>query len=247
MTPRRMHWLGPPGSDTEFPPIETALDWPNGLLAAGGDLSPQRLLAAYRRGIFPWYETGQPILWWCPDPRTVIFPGALHVARRLRRHLAQQPFEGSFDRAFQSVVRGCARAHEPGAGTWITPAMMTAYDRLHALGYAHSVEIWQGDTLAGGLYGVAVGRIFFAESMFSRVSNASRAAMVLLDQALREGGFRLIDCQLPSPHLFRMGAVEIPREAFLALLAEHADRAPAPGFRWSPEKRPVTAPLARGH
>lgn len=237
-----MRWLGPPGSDTEFPPIETALDWPNGLLAAGGDLSPERLLMAYRRGIFPWYETGQPILWWCPDPRTVIFPGALHVARRLRRYLAQGAFEGSFDRAFSRVVRGCARAHEPGAGTWITPAMMTAYDRLHALGHAHSVEIWQGETLAGGLYGVAVGRVFFAESMFSRAPNASRAAMVLLDQALQAGGFRLMDCQLPSPHLFRMGAVEISRAAFLELLAAHTGQVPAEGFGWCPDKRPVSAP-----
>lgn len=234
-----MRWLGPPGSPVQFPDPATALAWPNGLLATGGDLSPERLLAAYRRGIFPWYETGQPILWWSPDPRTVIFPGELHVSRRLRRFLARQPFEASFDRAFAQVVLGCARRDTPGTGSWITAQMMSAYQRLHELGHAHSVEIWAGEDLLGGLYGVAIGRAFFAESMFSRSSNASKAAMVFLDRELRAGGFSIMDCQLPSPHLSTMGAREIPRQEFIEHLARRIDEAPSGEDRWSRSRRPV--------
>jgi leucyl/phenylalanyl-tRNA---protein transferase len=241
---QEMRWLGPPGSAVRFPDPRSALSWPNGLLAAGGDLSPERLLAAYRLGIFPWYEAGQPILWWCPDPRAVIFPRELHVARRLRRFLAQQPFEASFDREFAAVVRGCARAEHPGTGTWITPEMVSAYARLHALGHAHSVEVWAGDALVGGLYGVALGRTFFAESMFSRRPNASKAAMIFLAEALRARDFLVMDCQLPSPHLATMGAREIPRQEFLALLSRSIGEQAPGGSSWSGERQPVRVPAS---
>ena len=241
--PQGMRWLGPPGSAIRFPDPSSALSWPNGLLAAGGDLSPERLLAAYRLGIFPWYETGQPILWWCPDPRAVIFPSELHISRRLRRFLASGPFEASFDREFTAVIEGCARTDAPGVGTWITPAMKRAYQALSALGHAHSVEVWSDDELAGGLYGVAVGRVFFAESMFSRASNASKAAMIHLVHKLRADGYRLMDCQLPSRHLETMGARTIPREEFLALLKLSVN-APLPDRRpWPAERQRVAAQL----
>jgi leucyl/phenylalanyl-tRNA---protein transferase len=226
MMPQEMRWLGPPGSEVRFPDPASALSWPNGLLAAGGDLSPERLLAAYRLGIFPWYEAGQPILWWCPDPRAILFPGELHVARRLRRFLASTPFEASFDRDFAAVLRGCARSEDPGAGTWITPEMSAAYARLHALRHAHSVEVWAHEELVGGLYGVAIGKAFFAESMFSRRPNASKAAMVFLMRELCARDFLMVDCQLPSRHLATMGAREIPRREFLALLARSIEAGP---------------------
>lgn len=238
---REMRWLGPPGSEVRFPDPATALTWPNGLLAAGGDLSPERLLAAYRLGIFPWYETGQPILWWCPDPRAVIFPRELHIARRLRRFLSGRQFEASFDREFGAVVYGCTRSELPGAGTWITREMISAYTQLHELGHAHSVEVWAGEELAGGLYGVAVGGVFFAESMFSRQPNASKAAMLFLAQELRAREFLLMDCQLPSRHLATMGAREIPRREFLALVAQSASGTRPIGSDWSRARRPVRA------
>lgn len=238
---QEMRWLGPPGSEIRFPDPAAALSWPNGLLAAGGDLSPERLLAAYRRGIFPWYEAGQPILWWCPDPRAIIFPGQLHVARRLRRFLAQRPFEASFDREFAAVMQGCTRAEVRGTGTWITPEMISAYQRLHELGHAHSVEVWAGAELVGGLYGVAVGRAFFAESMFSRRANASKAAMVFLAGELRARDFLLMDCQLPSRHLASMGALEIPRQEFLALVSRSLDGTLPEGSRWSGARRTIQA------
>lgn len=236
-----MRWLGPPGSEIRFPDPDSALPWPNGLLAAGGDLSAERLLAAYRLGIFPWYEQGQPILWWCPDPRAVIFPGELHVGRRLRRYLLASALEASFDLAFEEVLRGCARSDAPATGTWLTPEMMAAYSGLHAHGHAHSVEIWSGETLVGGLYGVALGRVFFAESMFSRQSNASKAALVFLHSKLLAEGFEIIDCQLPSPHLARLGAREIPRRTFLELLARSRPEAVGTPVQWPRERRPVSA------
>jgi leucyl/phenylalanyl-tRNA--protein transferase len=241
---RALHWLGAAGSPVSFPPPEAALREPDGLLAAGGDLSPERLLAAYRRGIFPWYEAGQPILWWSPDPRTVIVPHELHVPRRFRRELARGAFAASFDNDFGAVIRGCARLDEAAAGTWITAEMIAAYERLHTLGHAHSVETWRDGVLVGGLYGVTLGRAFFAESMFSRVSNASRAALTHLAATLQAHGFRLIDCQLPSPHLARLGARNLPRRAFLALLAECVS-APPPGAEcWLRERVPVRPPHA---
>lgn len=236
-----LRWLGPPGCEIRFPDPESALGWPNGLLAAGGDLSPERLVAAYRRGIFPWYEAGQPILWWSPNPRAVLFPGELHVSRRLLRKLRARPFDASIDTSFGAVVAGCARHDHPATGTWITAEMARAYARLHQLGHAHSVEIWRDACLAGGLYGVALGQVFFAESMFSRETDASKVAMLVLVRELSARGYRLVDCQLPSPHLARMGSRNIPRREYLALLAELC--APAlPAGSWERPARAVAPP-----
>jgi leucyl/phenylalanyl-tRNA--protein transferase len=236
-----LRWLGPPGCEIRFPPPDTALSWPNGLLAAGGDLSPERLLAAYRQGIFPWYEAGQPILWWSPDPRAVLMPGELHVSRRLRRRLRRDPFEVSLDRNFAAIVKGCARRDRPTVGTWITAEMAAAYTALHRLGHAHSVEVWRAGRLAGGLYGVAQGRVFFAESMFSNEADASKAALVALMAELERRDFRLVDCQLPSPHLARLGSRTIPRREFLALLAAFGASGQGSG-PWTAGPAPLRAP-----
>ena len=201
----------PPGA---FPDIESALIEPNGLLAIGGDLRPERLLCAYRRGIFPWYSDGQPILWWSPDPRAVLFPGRFHASRSLRRFMRGNPFVTTVDKDFSGVLRGCAAPRRDQNGTWITSAMISAFEQLHALGHAHSVECWQGGNLVGGLYGVAMGRVFFGESMFSALSNASKVALRHLC-GLR---FELIDCQIPNTHLSRLGAEMIDRRDFAALL-----------------------------
>jgi leucyl/phenylalanyl-tRNA---protein transferase len=203
-----------------FPPAERALKEPNGLLAAGGDLTPRRLLDAYRRGIFPWYAEGEPILWWSPDPRMVLFPDELKVSRSLSKTLRNAAYDIRFDHAFDQVVSACAAPREGQPGTWITGAMRAAYNRLHELGYAHCVETWMDGCLAGGLYGVAVGGIFFGESMFSRRRDASKLALVGLAGKLRAEGFGLIDCQLPTPHLASMGARTIPRSDFLRRLRE---------------------------
>jgi len=205
-----------------FPRPEQALREPNGLLAVGGDLRPERLLAAYRRGIFPWFSEGQPVLWWSPDPRAVFFPERFHCSRSLRRTLRRASFVLRVDRDFRQVMLGCAGPRETQDGTWITPDMIDAYDRLHTLGYAHSVEAWQGDHLVGGVYGVAIGRVFFGESMFSRTTDASKATLY----ALCGMGFGMIDCQIANPHLARLGALEVPRADFLALLGRWID-APA--------------------
>ncbi len=212
----------PPGT---FPDIESALIEPNGLLAIGGDLRPERLLCAYRRGIFPWYSDGQPILWWSPDPRAVLFPQRMRVSRSLRKLIRRRPFEITFDRDFAGVVRGCAAPRRDQEGTWITSAMESAFSRLHALGYAHSVECWQHGALAGGLYGVAMGRVFFGESMFSAVSNASKVALA----HMCELGFGLIDCQIPNTHLINLGAEMIDRREFAALLHRLCDAPPVLG------------------
>ena len=205
---------------------------PDGLLAVGGDLRPERLLEAYARGIFPWYER-PPILWFSPDPRLVLRPGDLHVSRRLRRSLRQQRFVLRCDHAFDAVTRACARAPRPGQrGTWITPEMLDAYGELHRLGFAHSCEAWQGDVLVGGLYGVSLGAAFFGESMFHTRSDASKAALVALVWQLEAWGFELFDCQLPAPHLERHGARRWPRARFLAALAR-ALRAPTRRGTWS--------------
>ena len=200
----------------EFPDPELALDSPNGLLAVGGDLRPQRLLGAYRRGIFPWYSEGQPILWWSPDPRAVLWPEALRISRTLRRTLRRETFSMTVNSAFDRVVRACASLRRGQDGTWITPDMAVAYGRLHRMGHAHSIECWHDAGLAGGLYGIAIGGVFFGESMFSRVSDASKAALAHLCTL----GFELIDCQIPNPHLARLGAVEMDRRRFRALLDE---------------------------
>lgn len=189
---------------------------PEGLLAVGGDLAPERLLLAYCLGIFPWYGSGEPILWWSPDPRCVIFPEDVHVSRRLARTLQQRRFQITCNRAFDQVVTACAEPRMRGGGdTWLVPEMQAAYRRLHTLGYAHSVETWQGEELVGGIYGVAIGRFFFGESMFHQAADASKVALVSLCRHLAEKQFELLDCQVPNPHLFRMGATRLARAAFL--------------------------------
>lgn len=214
-----------------FPPLETALREPNGLLAAGGDLRPERLLAAYRHGCFPWYQEGQPLLWWSPDPRTVLFPDELHVSRSLRKRMRHGDYQVTFDKAFTEVIQGCAGPRSYADGTWITTPMQDAYIRLHEMGVAHSVEVWQQGQLVGGLYGLAMGELFFGESMFSRATDASKVGFVTLVERLREWGFALIDCQMPTRHLESFGARSIPRAAFAEALAMHLDRPSAADWR----------------
>ncbi|WBL58630.1 leucyl/phenylalanyl-tRNA--protein transferase [Stutzerimonas stutzeri] len=217
--------------DLSFPPLETALREPNGLLAAGGDLRPERLLAAYRHGCFPWYQEGQPLLWWSPDPRTVLFPDELHVSRSLRKRMRNGDYRVTFDKAFAEVIQGCAGPRSYADGTWITTPMQGAYVRLHEMGVAHSVEVWQQGQLVGGLYGLAMGELFFGESMFSRATDASKVGFVTLVERLREWGFALIDCQMPTRHLESFGARSIPRAAFAEALAKHLDRPSAADWR----------------
>ncbi|MEI8014625.1 MAG: leucyl/phenylalanyl-tRNA--protein transferase [Nitrospira sp.] len=202
-------------SDLRFPPVD--LSTPEGLLAVGGDLRPERLLEAYRHGIFPWYDEDQPILWWSPDPRTVLFPENLHVSRSLKRSLRPGIFTVTLDTCFRDVMQQCAepRPQYPDGGTWITAEMLEAYTRLHEQGYAHSVETWQEGELVGGLYGVALGGVFFAESMFTRESDASKVGLVFLVRQLHAWGFCIIDCQQSSPHIKMLGAEEIHRREFL--------------------------------
>lgn len=207
-----------------FPPLQRALREPNGLLAAGGDLSPARLLAAYRHGCFPWYQDGQPLLWWSPDPRTVLLPEELHVSRSLAKCLRQQRYRVSFDADFYAVIAACAEPRSYADGTWITRQMQDAYRQLHQLGHAHSVEVWDGEELVGGLYGLAIGQLFFGESMFSRRDNASKAGFVTLVRQLQAWGFVLIDCQMPTTHLQGFGARAIPRADFSQYLRLHLDR-----------------------
>ena len=214
-----------------FPPIDTALDEPNGLLAAGGDLSPARLLAAYRQGIFPWSSSGQPILWWSPDPRMVLFVDEFSAPRSLRKLVAQQRFDISVDSAFREVIEACAEPRRGEEGTWITPTMVDAYCELHRLGHAHSVEAWHHGSLAGGLYGVAIGRMFFGESMFARQANASKVALVHLVELATERTMPLIDCQQETAHLARFGARAIPRREFAARLGRLVN-SPEPPGRW---------------
>lgn len=213
-----------------FPDPRQALQDPDGLLAVGGDLSPARLLYAYRHGIFPWYHADQPILWWSPDPRAVIFPADVHVSRSLRRRMAKGGYQATFDTAFTGVMQACAdpRPQQPEGGTWISPAMQAAYAELHHLGHAHSVEIWMEGELAGGLYGIGIGKVFFGESMFSRRTDASKLALVHLARQLHSWGYALIDCQVHSEHLKSLGSVHLPRPGFLALLAEHCAAAGHP-------------------
>jgi leucyl/phenylalanyl-tRNA--protein transferase len=218
-------------NEIAFPPPHLARR--DGLLALGGDLRPARLLEAYRRGIFPWYLKGEPILWWSPDPRLVLFPEEFHVSRRLKRIIRHGRFVVTVDRSFDEVVRACAatlRGRENG--TWIVPEMIEAYVVLHHRGYAHSVEVWQGGQLAGGLYGVSLGRAFFGESMFSRADNASKVGLVCLVEALVRRGFSLVDCQVATAHLLQFGAREISRSRFLAEL-EEACQAPTLCGKWS--------------
>lgn len=221
-------WLSPQDAPEWFPPLEQALEEPSGLLAAGGDLSPERLLAAYRRGIFPWYSPGQPVLWWSPDPRAVLFPEEFHCSRSLAKRLRNAGFAPTVDRDFAAVIDGCAAPRPVSPGTWITSEMRAAYLELHRLGYAHSIEVWRGDFLAGGLYGVRLGGVFFGESMFSRERDASKAALAHLVALAGRASLAVIDCQLPSRHLSSLGARAIPRSQFQALLREHVRLEAAP-------------------
>ena len=213
-----LYWIAQGVISEDFPDVAEALEEPNGLLAVGGDLSSQRLLSAYRRGIFPWYSDGQPILWWSPDPRSVLFPEELKVSRSLRATLRKGHFQVSVDRAFRQVMVACAGPRRGQAGTWITPELTKAYLGLHGLGYAHSVECWRDGRLVGGLYGVALGRVFFGESMFADETDASKVCLVHLVKHLRDRDFTLIDCQVPSPHLESLGAVAISRKRFIQML-----------------------------
>ena len=208
-------WLGR-SPDAPVPDPALALNEPNGLLALGGGLEPERLLRAYRMGIFPWYAPGEPILWWSPDPRCVFATGTMHRPRRLRRWLRACPWTVVSDRRFEAVIDGCALPRSDDAGTWITPEMRAAYVGLRELGHAHSIEVLDGDRLVGGLYGVAIGCMFFAESMFSAAPNASKVALLALAQRLHAWGFPWIDAQVPNPHLDTLGATRLSRPRFLA-------------------------------
>lgn len=240
-------WLG---KRDPFPPVESALRDPNGLLAAGADLSVDRLLDAYARGIFPWSGPGEPLLWWSPDPRMVLYVDEVHVSRSLRRTLRSGRFRVTMDRAFREVMLACAEPRRSRDGTWITPEFVTAYTRLAALGYAHSVEVWAGEppspgwragpspvpegsvALVGGLYGVAIGRMFFGESMFSRRTDASKVALVYLARQLERWGYPMIDCQMSTRHLASLGARELSRAEFLRQVAALVREPPHPS-PWS--------------
>ncbi len=218
-----------------FPPQERALLDPNGLLAAGGDLSVPRLLAAYRRGIFPWFNPGEPILWWTPDPRMVLFPAEFKVSRSLKKRLARADYEVRVDTVFARVVGECAAPRKGAAGTWISPQMIAAYNDLHEAGYAHSFETWieggDGPELAGGLYGVAIGRAFYGESMFARQTDASKIALAHLVRFLSSNHYGVVDCQMNTPHLASLGAREIPRTQFSGLLERLTGEPGVPG-KW---------------
>lgn len=220
----QIRWLDP--SIYSFPPVETALTEPNGLLAVGGDLSPERLQLAYKSGIFPWYEEDQPILWWSPDPRSVLFPDKLKLSRSLRKTLRHNLFSITFDQAFSEVIRLCAQRRSYSSGTWITKEIESAYNQLHQQGIAHSVETWFDGELVGGLYGLSMGSLFFGESMFSLKADASKIALVYLVGQLGNWGFQLIDCQIQSDHLDSLGAEDISRSQFLAYIETYIDIAP---------------------
>jgi leucyl/phenylalanyl-tRNA--protein transferase len=212
-----IHWLRP---GDPFPPVTAALTEPNGLLAAGGELSPERLIEAYRRGIFPWFSPGQPVLWWSPDPRMVLFPPEFRLSRSLGKTLRNRDYEMRADTSFQAVMLACAEPRPEQDGTWITDEMVAAYCALHDQGIAHSVETWIDGELAGGLYGVALGRMFYGESMFTRAADASKIALVHLVRQLERWNFGMIDCQVHTAHLTSLGAREIPRAEFTRNLVE---------------------------
>jgi len=226
-----------------FPVTSKALESPNGLLAWGGDLHPQRLLNAYRKGIFPWYSEGQPVLWWCPAPRCVILPHKVYLSKRTRRRYNSGQYRLSADCTFAEVVKACAEPRSYNDGTWITPDMQEAYCLLHELGHAHSFEVWRDDQLIGGIYGLAIGSMFFGESMFSRQTDASKIALVALCRQLDTWGYGMLDCQVGNPHLFNMGAGEISRKTFENALIQLTEQDREPGSwarrvefetRWDP-------------
>jgi leucyl/phenylalanyl-tRNA--protein transferase len=240
------YWLPPQDTSHEFPAVELALSEPNGLLAIGGDLTPERLIKAYQHGIFPWFSEGQPILWWSPNPRAVLFPDQLRVSRSLRKTIKKENYTITFDQAFNEVIHACAAPRSASNGTWITPQMANAYCELHHQGLAHSVEAWQNGVLVGGLYGIALGKVFFGESMFSRATDASKVAFVYLVTQLQRWGFHVIDCQITTSHLVSLGATEIQRPRFVELLA-HATKLPAINGQWKfdPDHHPLCG--AFGH
>lgn len=224
-------WLNP--DSLSFPSTDFALEEPNGLLAAGGDLAPERILAAYRQGIFPWFSAGDPVLWWSPNPRTVIFPDQLYISKSLRKTLRQGRYRVTFDRCFEDVMRACAAPRSYANSTWISEDVIAGYTALHVRGYAHSVEVWREDELVGGLYGLALGRIFFGESMFSRADNASKVGFAHLVRQLRAWDFQLIDCQVANDHLLSLGAVEISRKEFKQFLLDFTQEPNVFGSHWS--------------
>lgn len=222
---RRPYWIPKHANPYDFPPLERALAHPDGLLAVGGDLSPSRIMVAYRQGIFPWYDEQQPILWWSPSQRMVLFPEQLKISRSLRKAIRHHLFTITLNQAFKQVIQNCAiTPRHDQKGTWITAEILTAYDQLHHYEFAHSVEAWLDERLVGGLYGVALGKVFYGESMFSHVTDASKIAFVYLVRQLQKWGFELIDCQVYTKHLASLGAIEIPRTQFRQLLDRLCDR-----------------------
>jgi len=219
-------WLGDESDPERFPPVEQALRDPPGLLAAGGDLAPTRLLAAYEHGVFPWYSAQQPILWWSPNPRMVLFPDEFKCARSLAKTIRNGPYTTRLDQAFGATIRACAGPRASGPDTWLNGDMIASYEQLHALGFGHSIETYRENELVGGLYGLQLGRVFFGESMFSRARDASKVALARLVSECQRRNIRLIDCQVASSHLASLGARELPRAEFIALLREHAGREP---------------------
>jgi leucyl/phenylalanyl-tRNA--protein transferase len=241
----RICWLNADDPPERFPPVSAALREPDGLLAAGGDLGADRLLYAYEHGIFPWYDEGQPLLWWSPDPRCVFLPGDFHVARRLRRALQRSTAEIRINTAFHEVILACSGPRRSEQGTWITPAMVAAYENLHDKGWAHSIEVWQSNELIGGLYGLCIGRAFFGESMFSKDPNASKLAPLHLANLLQTGHLELRDAQLESAHLLSLGATMLPRPAFIARLESACN--PAIRYeKWSKTPLPAASLLNAG-
>ncbi len=227
--------------DLEFPDISSALTDPDGLLAAGGDLSIARLIKAYQQGIFPWFDDDQPIMWWSPNPRCVLFPEKVHISKSLRKKLNKSLFTVTFDKDFERVIQHCADSRQATTGTWITDDMQEAYIALHEQGTAHSVEVWVNNELVGGLYGLALGRCFFGESMFSTATDASKVAFVYLCNQLREWGYAIIDCQVENPHLFTLGAENIRRSEFQTILEDNIHKKPKPHdwlFNWRWVKGP---------
>lgn len=214
-------WLQ--NSSDPFPSVDEALVDPNGLLAAGGGLTKQRLISAYRSGIFPWYSPGEPVLWWSPDPRCVLIPDQLHVSRSMRKRLKRKDYEVCFDRNFPAVIEACSEPRGDEEGTWITREMKQAYCSLHEQGLAHSIEVYIDNQLVGGLYGIAMGKLFFGESMFSRSRDASKIAFIKMVEQLRNWGYVLIDCQVSNGHLFSLGATEIARDEFMSYLDQYRD------------------------
>lgn len=243
MTPNRIAWLSPSDPPDAFPDVANALTEPDGLLAAGGDLSTERLLAAYSNGIFPWYDDGQPILWWSPDPRCVLRASKLHVSRRLRQQVRNSSAELRFNTAFGEVIRACAGERKSQQGTWITDDMIKAYEQLHTDGWAHSIEVWDADKLTGGVYGLCIGKVFFGESMFSESANASKIAMMGLTKHMQDFGIDLIDCQVVSEHLMTLGASIIPRAEFTRIL-DKSCKPPERQENWPRSPLPVAKILA---